>query len=272
MRKNIFTLLVLAVLLTMVQFASAQTGGYSSYGSEPDASANARVLLNQLAMVQQFLPQDRDQINPTGYSSNYIFVRPLLREIYLEGKNALPALAEFFDNENYLYSVSGIASMALGEVAKVTVGTTAKNIFHEIINPVPYGSGYEAKVPSRIGADGKEYRGPVFGTFSITKNCESALQWLQQNANKSLTDIQRDVVDFYIHEEIKIGFPNEESYQRYLVPLLNLRANLPHVDNHFHNVVTYVPVPPTTSKSQSKNEQPKLRRGPNSSGTFPVLN
>ena len=225
MRKNIFTLLVLAILLTMAQSVSAQTGAYRSYGGEPDTSANARVLLNQLAMVQQFLPQDRDQINPMGYSSNFIFVRPLLQEIRLKGKNALPTLAEFFDNENYLYSVSGIASMGPGVVGKITVGTTAKNIFRELINPVPYGLGYEgAKVPSRIGGDGQEHRVPVFDTYSITETRESAMQWLQQNANKSLTEIQRDVVDFYIHEEIKIGFPNEESYQRYLVPLLNLRA------------------------------------------------
>ena len=257
MRKTVFVSFVLGILLSMLHLPSAaQTSlriGVEKIAT-PSATEKARVLLQQLAMVQQFLPPEKDQIN-TGKSSNYIFVRPILREIYLLGKDALPALAEFFDNENYLYSFSG-ANMANGQVAKLSVGITVERIFHEIINPVPRGLGYESsKMPSRIGADGNEYRAPGFSTSSITETRESARQWLQQNADKSLAEIQREIVDFYIHEEIKIGFPDEESYQNHLVPLLNLRENLPYVSDRFHAVEIYSsyssPPPPPGNQSQS---------------------
>ena len=252
MRKIILTSLVLTVLLQTPFF---------SYGDEPDASAKTRTLLHQLAMVENFLPPEKDKtdhdiLNCSGHSSNYIFVRPLLREIYLEGKNALPALADFFDNENYLYHYSGYSMMS-GEIMNMYVYLEAENIFCEIINPVAYDLCYAPKFVTRIGADGLEHRKPQFNTFSITETRESAQQWLRQNADKSLADIQREIVDFYIREEIKIGFPDEESYQQYLVPLLNLRDNLPYVNENFHNVIVDVPYSPTPHVGS--NPAPKNR-------------
>lgn len=266
MRKIILTSFVLAVLsMTCMPFASAQTGSYP-YEDKPDATGKARTLLHQLSMVEGFLPPENDKIdydipNELNHSSNYIFVRPLLREIYLEGKDALPALVEFFDHENYLYHYGGIYSMAAGQIINRYVSIEAKNIFREIINPVAYDLCYGPKIVTRIGADGREHRAPVFDT-PITEIRESAQQWLRQNADKSLADIQREIVDFYICEEIKIGFPDEESYQKYLVPLLNLRDNLPYVNENFHNVTVEVPYsspPPSGSNPGPKNRPVRVQ-------------
>ena len=258
--------MVIVLQMTMMKLVLSQTSLYQSfpaYGKPDDPSEKSRIMLNQLAMVQRFLPQENDQINPSGYSSNYMFVRPLLREIQIEGKNALPALAEFFDHENYLYSVSGIGSMGLGQVSNATLGKTAKTMFYEIIYPIRHDMTYEAKIVTRIGADGQEHRRPGYNTGFIESR-ELTQRWLQQNANKSLEEIQREIVDYHIHEEIMIGFPDEESYQRHLVPLLNLRVNLP----LFCNALSYrsydepqpVPPPTTNLNERGRNDFPYSSR------------
>ena len=257
MCKISLPLLVVAVVLSMamshkVLAQKSYSPTSSLYPEESESTVKVRALLNHLASVQRFLPQDKDIINPSGQSSNYVFVRPLLREIYLEGKDALPALVEFFDNKNYLYSESGVLSMGPGQVAQVQLSSAAREIFEAIINPIPDGMSYESKIPSRIGADGREHRSPGFSLYS---DRESAQRWLQQNADKSLEEIQRTIVDFYIREEIKIGFPDEESYQRYLMPLLGLRTRLPHRNDFFHNIfgLPYSSPKTETSKGQAAN-------------------
>lgn len=195
------------------------------------------LLLNE---IHNILPQSKDVIETTldSYSLNYGLVRPLLREIYLEGRDALPCLIDYFDNKNYLYSDRYIFKVAdyllpLEEtVRKVTLGNESMSLFKAIIDPT------NANYKMREGKDGKLHTRPSFFFYKLHDKKIKIEDWLQ---NKSLREIQQDVVDFYIQHEKDVGFGNKEDEQTYLVPLLEMRKKLPVIKQNFLNNPTAIP-------------------------------
>jgi hypothetical protein len=204
--------------------------------------------LAQLNEVQNVLPQNRDVMDGTS-SSNYGFVRPLLREIYLQGQFALPELIDYFDSESYLYSVTGHGNTAPHTVAEVTLGIEARRLFDCIINPT------NRNYKWRFDKDGELRLRP---SFFYSKNIK---EWYQKNRDKSLLEIQREVVDYYIQHETKIGFPDKKSEQEYLVPLLELRRKLPIIKSDFFND------PPMPISSKNKTE---LKQSPKPPLNYPT--
>jgi hypothetical protein len=193
--------------------------------------------LLQLKEIQHILPKTRDVFNGHQHSSNYGLVRPLLREIYLEGQHALPFLSDYFDNNDYLYSVTGMYNMPPRAVQEVTLGAEARRLFSTIIDPT------NANYKMRPNKNGELCVRPSF--FYNELNNKTIKTWYQKNHTKSLLEIQREVVDFYIQKEIEIGFPDKASEKMYLTPLQELRTKLPITNqNAFNN-----PQPPKpTSK------------------------
>ena len=183
---------------------------------------NALCLLLQLDRGHHSLPRKKDQFCAT-YSTNYGLVRPILREIYLKGESALPVLPHFFDKTTYLFSISGAYNIAMDEVHVVTVGQEAKNIFLRIVDPTSHG------IPKRLMFENKRQ---LYHDFLRGMTLE---EWWKQNKEKSLSVIQKDILDFYIEEEKRIGFPDKESEKTYLVPLLELRTKLPFINPEYLN-------------------------------------
>jgi hypothetical protein len=191
-----------------------------------DNQYRVKCYLAQLDEIQYILQPSRDVMNGV-YSSNYGLVRPLLREIYQQGQYALPELIDYFDNENYLYSVTGHGNMPALAVGRITLGIEAKKLFNAIIDPT------NANYKMRYGKDGELHVRPSF--FYEKYSSKTIKEWYQKNCTKSLLEIQQETLDYYIQHEKKIGFPDKKSEQNYLVPLLELRNRLPVINSELFN-------------------------------------
>ena len=183
---------------------------------------NLEVLVN----FNTLLPKDKDRfLNNDTHSVYYGLARPLMREIYLEGEHALPVLSEFFESKVHLYYYRGVRSMALGEIADASLGIVAGRLFEDIVCPV-----HAIRYKTRKGTDGQEHVYPNFYQFLGE---QSVGEWWETNKEKSLLEIQRTVVDFYIAREKEIGFPDKSTEQEYLVPLYELRNRVPYLDPEY---------------------------------------
>ncbi|MCL2743674.1 MAG: hypothetical protein FWE67_07470 [Planctomycetaceae bacterium] len=187
----------------------------------PSVADNVKRNLNLLNDFSVLLSKDNDKLTGVGRSTYYGLARPLMREIYLSGESALPVLVDFFESNTYLYSYSGMRSMAPGDRADVTLGDVAKELFEDIVCPI-HGMPYKM----RVGADGQLHTYPNFRTFL---RGQSHREWWNVNKTKSLLELQCEVVDFLIEKEKEIGFHKDEqnAEQKYLMPLLEMRRKLP---------------------------------------------
>ena len=178
------------------------------------------LLLDQIHIIH---PQNKDRIQD-DYSTNYGIVRPILRELYLESENALPVLIHFIDNKNYLYSrvYYGSKSPMDDPVTPTTLGDSLRQLFIDIVDVTPRNN-----IKGRKGSNGEIYPRPFFTSgMSLT-------QWWDENNGKNLLQLQQEIIDYYIKEEKRIGFPDSESEQQYLFPLLEMRQKLPFINTEY---------------------------------------
>jgi hypothetical protein len=214
-----------------------------------DKRYHVKCRLCQLNEIHRILPKSKDVIGDTSeMSSNYGLVRPLLREIYLDGQDSLLELIEYFDNKNYLYSKESIVSIAdffaphEEVIREVTLGEEAQKLFENIIDPT------NVNYKFRHDKEGKSHvRSSFLSVKFKNKDRNDIKKWCQ---NKSLLEIQQEVVDFYIQREKKIGFHEKDSEKIYLAPLLKIRDKLPIIRTK------YLVLPPMPSScKQIKIEQ-----------------
>jgi hypothetical protein len=183
--------------------------------TKKDKSYKSRQRLLQLTKIHRLLPPEREEIPEVGWwgdSSNYGLVRPLLRELYLDGADALPALFDHFDNTNYLYSYTAMLNNSVFDAhkaRKATVGTIARELFEAIIEPVS----------SNI-ASSKGY-------VSFINEHKNIKEWYQRNQNKSLSELQLEVFDYYIQAGKELGFPDKETEQMLIDKRNQLRKGIP---------------------------------------------
>jgi hypothetical protein len=174
-----------------------------------DKSYKARQRLLQLNEVHRLLPREKDVKSDDYLSSNYGFVRPLLRELYLGGVDALPALIDHFDNTNYLYAYREYFNLHNPRWRHETVGTEARKLFEYIVEPLgPYHT-----------------RGHK-GTLSFVREHKNIKEWYLKNRHKSLAELQLDAIDYYIQVEKELGFPDGMTESNILNPLMNYRHQL----------------------------------------------
>jgi hypothetical protein len=177
-----------------------------------DKSYKARQRLRQLSEIHRLLPREKDAKTNYGLSSNYGLVRPLLRELYLDGVDALPALIDHFDNNNYLYS-RGTAYFNESrdlQWKQLTVGTEAMRLFDRIVEPI---GPYQTRTSDK-------------GVALFVRGNKNIKEWYLKNRHKSLAEIQLEAIDYYIRIEKELGFPDDMTESNILNPLMNYRDQL----------------------------------------------
>ena len=127
------------------------------------------------------------------------------------GKSAFPILLKHLDDQRY--SKTGWTAIEYNQ----SVGDVCSEIIVGNVDLI----GMTFKV--RTGADGKYHGCPTYFFTLVGSDIE---QWWQKNKHKSLKQMQIDVLKWRIKEENKIGFPDEESKESYLTPVLEKLAEL----------------------------------------------
>lgn len=185
-----------------------------------------RDVLRLLEQVHRLLPAEKDIIVGHDNGSNYMLIHPYLNELSQTTEESLPVLAEFINSPNYLFTrktiYGGNRNNTITRITTVTLGEVARHQFLVIVDPV--GVAYKP----RKGTDGKLH--PMPNHFTQGKRLE---KWWEENKDKTLLQMQSDILDYYIEHEKKIGFPNERDEEFFLDPLLEKKARLPIIKKVF---------------------------------------
>ena len=198
-------------------------------------------LIFQLKSINSLRPQDKDVIHGDFdgvISENFGLVRPLLKEIFLEGENALPILSRFFDDQTYLYSLRAMASKPAfsDPVTPFTLGFSARELYLSIINPIPEGYFFEHLHDTNLFV-----KGNVLLTNVPLAEGQTLKDWCKDNEGKSLKSIQEGVVNHLMNQIRSSESLTIEKREFLLKDLRRMKNQLPML--HVPHNLEKVPIP-----------------------------
>ena len=162
---------------------------------------NSKVLhaITMIKQIQSLSDPQKDEntaIYCRGMSFNYKLARPFLREIYVEGKDSLPALVSLFDDTNYLYSelyVNNSLSFYEKPIRLHTIGQSARDIFLNIVDPVIVSPSYKNYLDS-FRSKIRSKTNPIVpfpGKMPLK-------EWWKENQNKTFDQQRQIILNYYI--------------------------------------------------------------------------
>lgn len=221
--KSFFSFLLNASTVSVFLFLFTPATAYSQSGNNPIGYSkdNVHYLRAQrsvvmLKQIQSLSDPEKDEqtvVYMHGNSLNYRLARPFLREIYMEGAEALPALVPLIDDTSYLYSELYYGSLGLDEKPTMphTIGKTAQELFLNIVDPVivsPCYKSYRNSFRSKIPAN------PI----AAFPGKMSLREWWEENQDKTFEQQRQMVLNYYIvHvEEVCKKLESDKKYESLL--------------------------------------------------------
>jgi hypothetical protein len=205
--------MVILVVLTVVLLGvfSVPVGGQPT---EPVDRKVIEDLIEKLASKNEAPKQVRDRIRveyPKDYDQKaQDVVKAARKELVAIGKDSMPVLVEHLNDKRYSMT------FATSVERNFTVGEVCAMILEEQV-------GDRMTYKMRMGADGQFH--PFDGYFSryytAGRDTQAAFKaWWEENREKSLKEMQIDVLKWTIERERKVGFPTKAQEEAEFTPLI----------------------------------------------------
>lgn len=161
---------------------------------------------NKKRILIEKLARDYRKVSKEEINASYKAYDELLKS---KNRKTIVSLSKYFDDSR--------TAISMRAVSHSTLGDTCFEIIEMILFNFPKGYAYGY---NRRGKDGKSHQNPYYSHEKLFTK-DNFPQWLNARKDKSLLDMQIEVLEYVINAEKKIGFRSIADKNNYLKLLEN---------------------------------------------------